>query len=203
MRKTTVSAAALVAVFMAMAVPVQAEDVTSSPRPLRTLLPIRKEIRNDRQEIRAEVRAKTASKSMELKGKSEQKRKDAAKKFWSNVTNRLSKLLAGEVKLADRIAKRLDEFASKGKDVTSQKAALVTARASIVAAQQSVKDAGVQVDAILADATLSAKDMKAKLQDIHKGLLEKIRLSHKQLVDVVVSIRAVKASPSVSPSPVQ
>lgn len=189
MQKTTVSAVALAA-FLAMALPAQAVESTSSPKP-------------QRQEIRNEVHAKVEAKKSELKVKSEQKRKDVTKKFWRNASSRFEKLLTVELRFADKIGKRLDEAAAKGKNVTAQQAALVTAKASIASAQQSVKDASAQVDVILADTTLSAQDMKAKLQALHKGVSEKIRLAHRQLVDVVVSMRGLKASPSVSPTPAQ
>ena len=189
MQKTTVSAVALVA-FLAMTVPAQAVESTSSPKP-------------QRQEIRSEVRAKVEAKKSELKAKAEQKRKDVTKKFWRNASSRFEKLFSVELRLADKIGKRLDEAAKNGKDVTAQRAALAAARVSIASAQQAVKDASAQVEVILADTTLSAQDAKAKLQALHKGVLEKLRVAHKQLVDVVVSMRGLKASPSVSPTPAQ
>lgn len=189
MQKITVSAVALVA-FLAMTVPAQAVESTSSPKP-------------QRQEMRGEVRAKVEAKKNEIKTKIDQKRTEVAKKFWRNASSRFEKLFSVELRLADKIGKRLDQAAKNGKDVTAQKAALATARASIASAQQAAKDASAQVEVIMADTTLSAQDAKAKLQALHKGVLERLRLAHKQLVDVVVSMRGLKASPSVSPTPAQ
>lgn len=125
--------------------------------------------------------------------------KDRILKFWNKMSHRLSILIRDQQRLADRIEKRINKMAADGKDVTSFRAQLATARTAITEAQSALDNAkSLVADAI---ANNDAKTALKKVQDINKDVLAKIKVAHKDLVDLIKSMSAATPTPTPTPTP--
>jgi len=168
-----------------------------------------REFREEQKEKREEFREERASKSQELRDKAKERlsqaRKELIKKWWSRAERRLRGIIDRQRRLADRIEARIEKLEDAGKDADEQKDALAAARLKIDASATALASASVGVDAVIANNVPA--DAFRKLHDLHKGVVGKIRESHRALVQVIVSLKALKATPSpsvsASPSPTQ
>ncbi len=134
------------------------------------------------------------SKSVALRLKHEADRQERITKFWRKTGERLQRLIDLETKMADKIGKRLQKLEDAGKNVSSQKALLATARLKITDAQTALTSASAdtQLKALI-EQNKPTSEIMARVRVLHKNVLAAIREAHKALVAVVVSTRGMSA----------
>ncbi len=146
--------------------------------------------------------------AQELEKKQERERKQIERlekyrknleKFWEQTSKRLERLIENENELAERVDKRLDKAAANGKNVTALRAELKDARQLIADAEQALGDAGAKVEEVLKGT--DTKVMFAKIRELQKGVLVKIRAAHAALVDVIKGTKGLGGGTVPTPSP--
>ena len=128
-------------------------------------------------------------------------RQERITKFWRKTGERLQRLINLETKLADKIGKRLQRLEGADKNVSAQKALLVTTRLKITDAQTALASASADPQLkILIEQNKPTSEIMARVRVLHKSVLAAIREAHKALVAVVVSTRGMStATPTQTP----
>ena len=160
-----------------------------------------------RQVFREEIKEKRASTTMALKEKRE-KFEDEAKKrmeelkkkfgeerakrieqYFKQMVEKFDDAIERYKKYADRIADFLEKAEANGKDVAALKAKLATANTILLAAETALEDAKAKYAEAAANPDFKARF--AAVRTIVEGVAEKVKTSHRALVDVVNSIKGL------------
>ncbi len=142
--------------------------------------------------VKSSTSASVTPKEVQNRMRVEQKRKDTIKSYFNNMVRKIQAAINREIKLADRIESRLNKLASAGKDVVALQVKLADARIAIKDAQKYLDDAKIQMETIL-----KSDDVKQAFQDVKvliKNAVEKVKLAHQKLVDVVNSMKGTSSS---------
>lgn len=138
------------------------------------------------------VKDKESQNKINAEQKVAQKRADKIRSYFNNMVKKIQAAISRESKLADRIESRLNKLASAGKDVSALKIKLADARTAIKDAQKYLDDAKTQMETIL-----KSDNMKQAFQDVKtliKNAVEKVKLAHQKLVDIVNSMKGMSSS---------
>jgi len=118
-----------------------------------------------------------------------QKKTDTIRLYFNNMVRKIQAAINREIKLADRIESRLNKLALAGKDVADLKVKLADVRTAISDAQKYLDDAKTQMETVL-----KSDNVKQAFQDVKtliKNAVEKVKLAHQKLVDIVNSMKGM------------
>lgn len=198
MKKTLLAGTIAVAVLVLASGSAFAEETARpTPNPKTRLEQAEKKVEDLKKKVE-ERQVKNDAKKTELEQKRKTKNQERIDKFWAQMKRRLTQLIKNEKNLSERIGKKLDERAAAGVDVTELKRKLAAANVLIADAEKALTDADSQISAIVAGN--EPKDALKKVQELNKGVMEKIRKAHQALVDVISSFRKAPTKPSPTPT---
>ena len=158
-------------------------------------------IQDLRKKNQEELASRSAQFRAEMKEKRDEKQRAKLTKFWTQTSNRLSKLIDRESALADKVDARLVKLHDAGKDTASASALLLIARSKITVAQTTLASASAQVAPIIASSSSPA--VGQRINSLHKAVLKAIRDAHRAIVAVVNSLHSLStvATPTPTPTP--
>src|SRR3990167_363567 len=180
---------------------------------------VKRQIKQERQQVRTDIQKKQQALQQEAKQKREalmqeirarrenfkaeaQKRIDALKKkvgeerakridqFFNQMVKKFENAIDRLNNLADRIESRLNKTEATGNDVSKQWDLLKAARDKIVTVEAALGDSKAQFEAM----ALSENPRSAfqQVKELIRGVADKIKDAHKALVDVVKSIKGLR-----------
>lgn len=155
---------------------------------------VRDEVKEKRDELREEVRARRD----EIKLKIAKEAAERVRKHFDRMLKRFDAAIERLEKLADRIESRLDKADENGKDVTALRAKLDGARAKIAEAQTALDDAASKFEAVVGSD--NPRDAFKDVQELMKGVKEKIKAAHAAMVDVINSLKGIGNTSTTTPS---
>lgn len=169
---------------------------------------LREELKTKREAFHEEAK----SRREELKKKLGEKRAERIEVFFQKMVEKFEKAFARLHEFAGRIASRLDKAAENGRDVSMPREKLKIAEERIVEAERALEDAKVRYTEAAKDPDLRVAF--GKVRELVQGVAAKVRAAHRALVDVITSLKGVRAggenstvapvsSPTPSPEPTQ
>lgn len=185
---------------------VRAEDGTSegaasatSTRHKPLIAPRPGMMKEEFKERRANIASTTKERKDELKTRFEERReriaasaKERAKAHMGRVVKRLEAAVERFLKLAERIASRIEKLSAAGIDMTKAKELLATAEAKIAEADRAVATLKSAIDAALAGE--NPREVFAEVKEKVRLAIEAVKEAHRALV---AAIREVKAKGGV------
>lgn len=188
MKKMLSVGAAAFAVAALLVVPAFADE-QSSPSPKSG---------QDQQKQSTEDRVRDLEKKKEqLEERRRTKNQERIQKFWEQMEKRLSVLIRNEKKLAERIDSQIAKRTAAGADMADTSGKLKKARTLIADAEKSLTDAASAITKIISGN--EPKDAFAKVRNLNKDVLDKIKAAHKALVDVFSQVKQARPTPTPEP----
>ncbi|KKR10347.1 MAG: hypothetical protein UT37_C0003G0046 [Parcubacteria group bacterium GW2011_GWA2_39_18] len=117
------------------------------------------------------------------------KKMDAIRLHFNNMVRKIQAAINRESKLADRIELRLNKLEAAGKDISALRVKLADARMTIKDAQKYLDDAKAQMENVL-----KSENIKQAFQSVKaliKNAVDKVKLAHQKLVDIINSIKGM------------
>lgn len=155
---------------------------------------VRVEIKEKREDFRETVKEKRETFKEEakerveaLKQKVSEEKAKRIEAFFGTMVRKFEAAISRLRMLADRIDSRLDKFEDEGKDVSSLRISLDSARAVIEDTENALDMAKEEFNALVQNE--APQEYFSKVKEVIAGVSQKVRDAHKALVDVINSTK--------------
>lgn len=152
----------------------------------------REEVQQEMQKKQEEFRAEAEKRKQELQKKLGEERGKNIDMFFSRMMEKFENTVGRLNDLANRIESRLNDAEANGRDVSSARTALVSARGKITSIQTNLDAARANYKT-----AVGASDFKASFANVKsviEGVKEQTKQAHAALVDVVTMLKGMSSS---------
>lgn len=124
-----------------------------------------------------------------LKKKFGEERAARIEAYFKKMLEKFDAAISRQQTFADKLSAFLDKAEANGKDVTTLRAKLATAEEALLAAESALEDAKTKYAEAAANTDFTARF--AAVRTLIEGVAEKIKASHRALIDVLTSIKGL------------